>query len=180
MDKKSTARSSKSTFWNELRVKNGYSYQDLADTLGHDMSVVGKWFTGHTVPKEKSLRELCDLFGVDYALGKEEFVKACEAKKSAKRKNSKHTSNVKKSTTVAVVPKKDADSDAGIFKDGPIEAIESSILKKVLKSVYNKLDFDDYEDLRTRMLEGGDPREILYKKISFEDYIEFAYSLKDM
>lgn len=180
MDKKSTARSSKSTFWNELRVKNGYSYQDLADTLGHDISVVGKWFTGHTVPKEKSLKELCDLFGVDYALGKEEFIKACKATKSNKHKKSKHTNKVKKSTADAVVPKNDTNSDADIFTNDPIKTIESSIMRKILKLVYNKLDFDDYENLRTRMLEGDDPREILYNKISFDAYIEFAYTLKDM
>ena len=180
MDKKQTARSSKSTFWNELRVKNGYSYQELADTFGHDTSVIGKWFTGGAVPREKSMKEVCELFGVDYSLGKDEFIKAYEARKSKRHKNSKRTNRVEKSTAVAIVPKKTIDSNTDIFTNDPIKTIESSIMRKILKSFYNTLDFDDYENLRTRMLEGDDPREILYNKISFDAYIEFVYALKDM
>ena len=70
------ARADKQTFWNDLRIQNGYMYKDIADTLGVKACNVAKWFSGANLPSDKMIKDICDLFGVDFALGKSEFVNA--------------------------------------------------------------------------------------------------------
>ena len=68
------ARADKQTFWNSLRIQNGYMYKDIADTLGVKACNVAKWFSGANLPSDKMIKDICDLFGVDFALGKSEFI----------------------------------------------------------------------------------------------------------
>ena len=158
------------TFWNELRVKNGYEFTDLAQTLGRDYSTVAKWFSGGGVPKKKYAKDVCDLFGVDLELGYNEFIKAHEQWKSNRgisKKNSK-TKKIKVASvnvnTTSVVPK---------TLTAEIKTLESEIMNKILKAVYSKLDFEPYEKLRATLISGGDPREAIYGVVSYDEYLEF-------
>lgn len=163
------AKFRKLTFWNELRVKYGYSYQDISDILDKDATTIGKWFTGQSIPPRKHSDELCDLFGIDHDTGYSEFVEFHTMWKSSRK--SKNTESMP-----MVEIGFESDRDPEPKNEQPIALNSTNI--KMLKTVYGKFSFEDYENLRTLMLEGDDPREILYGKISFEEYIEFLNAIK--
>ncbi len=72
-----TALQFKDTFWNKVRVTNNVLYRELEEMIdGVSLPSIAMWFSGQTMPTKKQARQICDLFGVDYARGYEEFVKA--------------------------------------------------------------------------------------------------------
>ena len=53
-----------------LRKKNGWSQEDLAEIMGVSRQAVSKWESGHSVPELDKILQLSELFGVttDYLL----------------------------------------------------------------------------------------------------------------
>lgn len=53
----------------ELRLARGFERQsDLADAMHVDLSTIGRWERGATLPNAFYIRELARLLGVDYAI----------------------------------------------------------------------------------------------------------------
>lgn len=72
-------RTYKNNFWSKERVKRGWSSAQIAEMLGlpkTDIPQVYNWFTGRNIPKEKYMKQLCKLFGVDFKFGKQMFIEA--------------------------------------------------------------------------------------------------------
>lgn len=172
------AHSRKTTFWNELRVNNGYSYQDISTALDKDIGVVGKWFTGQCIPQKASSDEVCDLFGVDRELGYSEFKKSHETWQPGRQSKKAEALPKAEIEPTWFEPDRDPEPVVECSVENEQPRVSNDIISKMLKAVYGKFSFDDYENLRTLMLEGDDPREILYGKVSFEEYIEFLNAIK--
>jgi transcriptional regulator with XRE-family HTH domain len=156
----------KETFWNKLRAANGYSYKELSVALGHDRSTIGSWFTGRSIPRKQFIKDICDLFGVDAETGEQEFIKAYKEWESASTRPSNQ--QAKRSSPAANVVEQE------------ISTIKTDILATILGSVYGKLNFTEYEALRDSILVGKNPQEILYGKVSFEDYINLIKLIENI
>ena len=61
----------------ELRKKQGFSQEQLAESLGVSRQAVSKWETGQAIPELDKVILLCDLFQIssDWLLGREDYAK---------------------------------------------------------------------------------------------------------
>lgn len=50
----------------DLRIRNGYSQDYIAELLGVSHQAVSRWENGLAAPSVDNLAELCDLFGVTF------------------------------------------------------------------------------------------------------------------
>ena len=172
---KNEARVVKSNFWNELRVKNNYSYDDLASTLDLAPSTVAMWFCGRVMPKENHIHSLCELFGVDYPKGYEEFSNAHNSWTSS-RPADKPTNKKAHKHKVKLIPMVSADPFSPETKSAE-ETVKDTIAvatdnSDIFRKVYGKLSYDEYESFRATVLEGKDPLAIAYNKLDFDDFME--------
>lgn len=190
--KKSEPKAAKLTFWNELRIKNNLTMKDVADALHTSIGTVGGWFSGRTVPSEKYLTEVCQLFDVDVSVGYEEFAKATRdwdsdrgrmkftlsaesaetdsVKKPTKSKKKSRKSKkveVKPDIQPEVVPDIQPESTVDTAGDSKTVAVDVTPL---LRHCYGTLPFDLYETLRATIRDGGYPLEVLYGNISCDEY----------
>ena len=67
---------SKDTWWNRLRVEKNIRYKDIIELYGGSVSVWAQRFTGQTMPNYNQIKQLCELFDVDFNRGYAEFKKA--------------------------------------------------------------------------------------------------------
>ena len=165
MYKQNEARATKSNFWNNLRVKNNYSYADLASALDLAPSTVAMWFCGKVMPNAKHIQSLCELFGVDCNVGTQEFTNACNTWKSTRP--AKQPKN-----EVKLVPMVASDPLTSL-SDSPKnpEVIEYSSITDVFESLYGIVTYAEYEHFRALLLDGNDALETIYGKVPYETYI---------
>ncbi len=70
------ARIYSDTFWSKKRCDNNLSIKDLSDLLGSSYTQTSKYLTGQTIPPEPAMRKICELFDVEFDVGKKEFYDA--------------------------------------------------------------------------------------------------------
>jgi len=66
-------RLTKNTFWNRVRVSKGIKIREIAEMFDVSEAIAGLWFTGQRPPKTAIQCQLCDLFGIDYETGINNF-----------------------------------------------------------------------------------------------------------
>lgn len=69
----------KDNFWSNLRVLKKYTLKNISDTLGHPtvpISTLGMYFSGSAMPDDRTIKRLCDMFGVDFLKGQCAFAEA--------------------------------------------------------------------------------------------------------
>jgi len=68
------AHASKETFWNNERVKRGWSFKYIARKTGIPQTTLGYWFSGAKSPRNaRHIQQLCELFDIPYDKGYNEF-----------------------------------------------------------------------------------------------------------
>ena len=159
----------KQTFWNDLRVKNGYKLEDLADAFGTSLSNVGKWFSGKYVPNDAKIHDICDLFGVDFEKGKAEFINARSAWHSDKHQT-KHK-NAPCTESVCV------DDKCASTKLPDNSSCKINSKKDLFRYLYGNISFDDYERLRENPDDTGNLLELVYGIVSFDVFDELYNQL---
>lgn len=71
------AHARNNTFWNEERVKRGWSYDTLSSKLNIPKSTLARWFVGIGAPSDDDqIMALCNLFGVDFDTGYNHFYRS--------------------------------------------------------------------------------------------------------
>ena len=74
MQKKTKApHTFKDNFWSRQRVEKRMTLKEVAEVLGLKESRVSMYFSGQNMPNEQFIRDVCDLFDVDYHTGNLEF-----------------------------------------------------------------------------------------------------------
>lgn len=171
------AKGGKSTFWNDLRVKNGLLIKDIAELLNLSAGTVGGWFSGQKVPSELNLIALCTLFGVDIDKGREEFIKARNSWSS--ERGTWHVKLQSSDSLDAAKPATISDMDLSCFNvpadpepaQGP-EDTDIDFYHEVLQCFYGKLPYTQYSILLACVTEQKDLTAALYGKLSFEHFTE--------
>lgn len=154
MQKKRAAFARKGNFWSEQRVKNGLQLKDVAQAIGVGEKRAGMYFSGQTMPSEPVIRQICDLFDIEYGEGELEFQHAHKNWKAEHR--AKLTYSAKKP-----------------YQKKPRKT-EINSVEDVLEALYGKLSCKDfiaiYDFIKLDNLAGIDPLEVLYGKVDFETY----------
>ena len=144
-------RFSKRTFWTEKRTASGFTLQDLSDLTKIEYSTLSKYFTGQTMPIDDTIKQLCDLFGVDFKEGKHEFRKAYT---EWHRKNSLSKREVE-----------------------PTKPVNYSLVEKVADIVYGKVSFEDFKALMTG---SAVDISHFYGKVDFETFNTIMQTIKEV
>ena len=150
-----SAYAKKDNFWSKQRVEKGMTLREIAELLGSDEKRVGAYFSGFIMPSKQTIKELCDLFGVDFKKGDLEFQHAHRQWKAEHGKKVSYSASPRR--------KKD------------IENAED-----VLESLYGNLSCKEFLDIYNAMIGNADdtvnPLAILYHKV--DDYETYRKIIK--
>lgn len=151
-----TPRFSKRTFWTEKRVESKLTLQDLSELTKIEYSTLNKYLTGQTMPTDEIIKQLCDLFGVDFKEGEHEFRKAYT------EWHRKH-----------VLGKEESEKEEA----EPVKPVNYSLVEKVADIVYGKVSFEDFKALMT-----GSAIDVshFYGKVDFETFNAIMQTIKEV
>ena len=139
----------KDTFWSKQRVEKRMTIKEIAETIGLPEKQVGAYFTGMLMPKEQTIRDLCELFDVDYHTGNLEFQHA------HRNWRAEHGAPLKYSA-----------------KRGRKKSITSA--EDILETLYQVLScsefIDIYNVIRGSASANVNPMRILYNKVDYDTY----------
>lgn len=157
------------TFWNKLRVENGYRIKDIAELLDLGEKTTAAYFTGYTLPNDDIVKKFCDLFCIDFMKGRGEFHKAySEYNKTHNRKCKvrKVSMNSVAEDTKEVEPPKAETPKKVDFSD------------TVLEMLYGKIPYVDFKILTGQLMSGADILECVYGKVDFETFANIVKTIK--
>lgn len=79
--RKATAAGRNRTWWNEQRIKNNLSLEDIGNATGYAPSTIGNYLSGKSMPCVELSKMCCDLMGItDHEEGFKHFTEAYKAK----------------------------------------------------------------------------------------------------
>ena len=141
MAKKLAAHTFKNNFWSKLRVERGITIKELAILCGVGEKRMGMYFSGQFMPKDYIIKDLCDYFNVPFEQGQIEFQHAHREWKAD------HALRLVKSS------KKNTPKNEVVYPNDVITTeipqMFTDLLENrkdfVLKTVYNKVDYDTYK-----------------------------------
>lgn len=182
------AKGSKTTFWNDIRVKSGMLVSDVAELMHVSLGKAGAWFSGQNMPRDAEVQALCELFGVDPIQGYNEFVKARNEWRSARgnQKFELRGPEVPGTTKKAKADKRGRSKKVTETPDIPQEPIivvdeipetpsATEFYKEVLRYFYGKIPYPLYLDLMVFVAEKKDLVAELYGKLKFDDYAQLLH-----
>ena len=148
-----TAHAFKDNFWSKLRVEKGYKIREVAECIGKSEKQTGMYFSGQQLPNPATIALICDLFGVDFQQGTEEFVKANDAWKAENSRTVKISKKTRKSR------KKELPAD-------------------VVKVLYDVLDYAEFNDFFRKLNNRiDDPLELVYHKVDCDVYVKILQAV---
>lgn len=182
-------RTFKDTFWCRKRVEQNITVQEIADAVHLSTGIVGMYLTGQRMPTDATIKQICDLFDVDFLEGKSEFTKACKLWDSEPHRVVKYRSESNPNGTV-VEGKVEAwyDEDGYQLQNStPKGTTDTSMAKKpqnvpesVLEVLYGKLPQKAFRAILEGTESEIDPLEYLYDKVDFDDYMKIYNAMKEV
>lgn len=147
----------KDNFWSKKRVENKMTITEVAELIGESDKTVSAYFTGFLMPHDIAIKNLCELFSVDFETGKLEFQHAHKRYKAEHQRTLKYTARKK--------------------KPGEINNIEDVFLN--LYGVVSCSEFIDiYNTAVGRAGEGIDLMGILYGKVDYKTFSKIIKMVK--
>lgn len=162
-------------FWNDLRVRQQLKYSDIAEVVNLNKTSIAKFFSGASMPKVKYVKAICDFFDVDFDKGYSEFVKIFKEYHNPEE-NDDIEPNINTDLTSEVT-----DDDGNLRYKITLETTANEAPKStVLEMLYGKVSCSVFFDFASIVAnKSGDPLELIYGKVSFEDYESIRSSIKD-
>lgn len=163
------------TFWNQQRVQQDLRLVDVAEYMHKNHTTVCRWFTGCDMPTDDQIHQLCELFGIDYLQGKQEFIKAHdqwvsihEEPKGVKGHKIEVAVN---SVTTPPKPKKVESNLVDLAQAEPIHTETLVPKSTLLELVYGKIPYDAFFKFTTLVAnKTGNPIKLIYGKVTYEEY----------
>ena len=153
-----------SNFWTEKRNSAGVTNTDIREylKLSKDTTTIAKYFTGEIMPKDDTIKAICNMFDVDFATGKAEFEKINADYHNKPQKTAEVANTVVPSVTVApvVVPETTTKKKS--------ETIKPDINDDVIKCIYGEVSYDEFFTIKDLIDSNtGDERllELIYGKV---------------
>lgn len=163
MRKHPAAHTRVDNFWSKLRVDKNITVREIAEMLGMKEKAISAYFTGFIMPDEDTVRELCELFEVDFNTGYLEFQHA--------HKN--YTPSKRTSTSYTHTPSLDTTTDEHYL----------GTTLGLLERLYTVVPFKDFITLFTLFSSVPDGKvnvaELAYKQVSFDTYMLLLRIVKE-
>jgi len=146
----------KDTFWNDLRREKGVTLREMGAALNTDQATLSHYFTGMQLPSTPTSVKICDYFGIDYAIGAEEFNKAHEAWIAENPGSKKKRSHIRsRKFDVNNIPAEVSNvselaKSLDVIEKCNTPSGRDSIMAKrdnILRLIYNKVDYDTYNEV---------------------------------
>lgn len=147
----------KDTFWNKQRVEKRLTFRELSEILGESDKRIAGYFSGFLLPNDTTIKQLCELFDVDYNTGNLEFQHAHRQYKAEHKLGLAYSSKKKSTTSNKKVTKKDITSDEDI-----LDALYGVLPRKEF--------LDIYKALYIAVDDSIDYRRILYNAVDYDTY----------
>ena len=174
----------KDTYWNKLRVERGYKLKELAEVLDMNLGTLGAFFTGQSMPKDETIKAICDLFGIDFGTGKLAFEHAHRAWDAEHKRTYRLPPNKDGKSTVQDIHAQEVLAVAEQFnqkveRSGDVDIkvvadpIDYSLLEradKVLELLYTRISYDEFKKCYRAIMEGKDIRRVLFDIVDFDTY----------
>ena len=148
----------KDTFWNKVRVEKGLTLKEVGEYLHLTTTPVGMYFSGQLLPNDNIIRQLCDLFDVDFTTGSLEFQHAHRAWKAEYNPRLKYSAKGK-------------DTPAFEVKEDSKEQIQ--FVEDVLNKLYGVVSCSEFVACYLTIIgatRDANISEILYGKVDYETY----------
>lgn len=161
-------RTFKDTFWCRKRVEQNITVQEIADAVHLSTGIVGMYLTGQRMPTDATIKQICDLFDVDFLEGKSEFTKACKLWDSEPHRVVKYKSEQQ----VTKTPKEVTDTSTA--------KKPQSVPESVLRLIYGKVPREMFEAISEGTEGTTDPLEYLYNKVDYDEYVKIRNAMKEV
>lgn len=170
---KSEAWTAKATFWNKQRVMQGYTVDELAETIGLGSKATASYLTGFIMPNDEIIKEFCNLFQIDFMKGKGEFAKAnAEYPRSEKSHKCKMRAS-KPDMAPAPEVKPEVEVEPVPVKKPIVNADNRA--DRVMELLYNiKIPYKDFKILAGQLMSGADILECTYGKVDFDTFAKIV------
>lgn len=66
-------RRSSDTNWNRMKREKCYSSKYISSVVGVDVTTVNSWLGGRSLPNNKHMEQLCNMFGISQSAGRKMF-----------------------------------------------------------------------------------------------------------
>lgn len=176
-----TSHSYLDTFWNRTRVEAGITCSEVGQYLHLSDSCVSNYFTGKVIPSDYTIHKLCEFFNVDYNTGHSEFYRAHQEYKKMKGKESFKYVNTRtlaeekaaKDAPKQVEPVEEEQIDVKTDNRAPMTR------ETILPSLYGLLTYQEFAHFTQAMVTHDlSVLKSVYGKVTFEDYNLIAEVLK--
>lgn len=168
------------TFWNRTRVEAGITCTDVAQYLHMSESGVSNYFTGKILPSDYIIHKLCEFFNVDYSTGHSEFYRAHQEYK--KMKGSKSFKYINTCTIAEEKAVKDAPKQDELVESEHTDVENNKApmtSETILPSLYGLLTYQEFAHFTQAMITHDlSVLKSVYGKVTFEDYNLIAEVLK--
>jgi len=162
------------TFWSRKKIELGISYREISEAIHKPITTVSHYFTGHMVPSVDTVKAICKVFNVDYAVGAAEFVKI--ANEYSERNNRYHYKNaVQQLQDVAAGATQPAVPEPVVQPIIPEPVTPASV--DYLELLYGKISFEDFQLIYTAAKTKEDILPFVYGQIDYKTYCQIAAAL---
>lgn len=161
-------RTYKENFWSRKRVEANCTLKEIATAIGRAEKLVGMWFTGQYMPRDGVVRDICNLFDVDFNEGQLAFQKAHLEWKAEHKTETKYSGvNKSKKTKKCEV------------KEGELEI---SNIAEVVLALYGKISCEAFLTVYNAITSGKpndcDIEQLIYGKVDFKTYQQIITIMK--
>lgn len=178
--------SSSITFWNALRVQNGYTLKDLETVFGLSHTSISNYFIGKQLPSRRNSDQFSDLFGVPREQGWIEFNNAFDVFHNT---HGKTIAVPPKRTTSMLQEELDKFSKEDEQRSSVIEISKEDAISEFLEKVYGEVSPSIFTEIVLLVKAGivsdsmtwGRILDIAYQTVSretFEVLLEMSYKVK--
>lgn len=168
------------TFWNRVRVEAGITCTEVAQYLHLSESGVSNYFTGKIIPSDYTIHKLCEFFNVDYNTGHSEFYRAHQEYK--KMKGSKSFKYINTRALEEEKAAKDAPKQVESVEEEQTDVKNDRApmtRENILPSLYGLLTYQEFAHFTQAMITHDlSVLKSVYGKVTFEDYNLIAEVLK--
>lgn len=172
------------TFWNRLRISNGFTYRDISEFTGIGSNRVANMIIGRYMPTDYEIKKFCDMFDVDFKRGRLGFEDGYSVyhNKSVriKDKHVKITDSVKDEImSLSIKEEPEFKSESNTATKELSDIVNYAAINELC---YGIISYDDFVNLTKMLHEGVESDlilEMVYGKVDRNVYNEIIALLND-
>lgn len=155
-------------FWGKIRKESNLTIKEITELLEINRShkTVNQYFTGHLMPSDNIITRICNLFDVDFAVGKAEFIKLNKAYWGDKCQTTKKANLAIPEPTATTTEDKTPTTGTSLSAN-PITD------KCVGRLIYGNVSYDEYNLIKNIVGDNAsvsDLPRLIYDKVDYDTF----------